>query len=83
MKKKHIAIGIFVCDKCDKIKSQAYAVKDQASASEQYSSVDESIFRSLHTSALYWDLIKQTAEGVIENNEWLSHIKPITEYSKN
>ena len=49
MKKKHIAIRIFVCDKCDKIKSQAYAVKDQTSASEQHSSVDESIFRSLST----------------------------------
>ena len=54
MKKKHIAIGVFVCDKCDKIKNPAYAVKDQASASEQYSSVDESIFRSLPTPASDW-----------------------------
>ena len=51
MKKKHIAIGIFVCDKCDKIKSQAYVVKDQTSTSERHSSVNESIFRSLATSA--------------------------------
>ena len=40
MKKKHIAIGIFACDKCDKIKRKAYAVKDQASESEKNKSVD-------------------------------------------
>ena len=37
------------------------------------------------TSASDWvrsDLVKQTAEGVTKNNEWLSHMEPVTEYSK-
>ena len=85
MTKKHIAIGIFACDKCDKIKSKASAVKDQASASEQNKSVDESVFRSLPTSVsdrVRSDLVKQIAEGFTKNNECLSHMESVTEYSK-
>ena len=86
MTKKHIAIGRFACDKYDKIKSRASAVKDQArKSSKQNKPVDESMFRALPTSVSDWvrrELVKQIAEGITKNNERLSHMDSVTENSK-
>ena len=72
MTKKHIAIGRFACDKCDKVESKASVVKEKVrKSSKQNTPFDEPVFRSVPTSVARWvrsDLVKQIAEGITKNN---------------